>query len=92
MKTEVLSYLCCNIVFLSFDFVEKRTCSGYVLLLRKASPAFLTPTSKVDPALSSIASRLLPKSQPACLPLMETAGVVLFHPSACVMLEVLPRI
>ena len=50
MKTEVLSCFCCNIVFLSFDFVEKRTYSSHVLFLRKASLAFLTPTSKVDPS------------------------------------------
>ena len=52
----------------------------------------LTPASEVDRALSSVAFRLVPESQPACLPLMETACVVLFHPSACVVLEVLPRI
>jgi hypothetical protein len=86
----VLSCLYCNIVFLSFDFVEKRTYSSYVLLLRKALLAFLTPASKVDPTLSSVTSCLLPKSQPTCLPLIETASVVLFHPSACVVLKVLP--
>jgi hypothetical protein len=59
-----------------------------------ASPmtSFLTPASEVSLALSSVASHLLPESQPACLPLMEAVCLVLFHPSACVVLEVLPRI
>jgi hypothetical protein len=53
--------------------------------------ANLAPASEVDLALSSVASRELPQLT-ACLPSMEAACLVLFHPSAYVVLGVLPRI
>jgi hypothetical protein len=47
--------------------------------------SFLTPASEVGLAISSIASRLLPEFQPACLLLMETvmdsvnSGLVMYQ-------------
>jgi hypothetical protein len=56
--------------------------------------AILMLACEVYYAISSLASSLLRKLRqlPACLPLMEAAYLVLFHPSAYVVLRVLLRI
>ena len=52
----------------------------------------LTLTSKVDHVVSSPTSSLLHEliQLPTCLPLMEAAYLVLSHPSAYIVLGVLP--
>jgi hypothetical protein len=56
--------------------------------------AGLTPTYKVDLALSSIASHLLHGllQLPTYLPLIEAASLVFSHPFAYIVLGVVPHV